>query len=76
MSSGIHGSSAIGYDSEDYCHAVNLHIEVSDAGRTEDKSHAYSDGRDLHMQLHPEQLELFTPDKGSAGKSGKSSEHA
>ena len=36
-SSGIHGSSAIGYDSEDYYNAVNLQIETSETHNHEEE---------------------------------------
>ena len=51
-SSGIHGSSAIGYDSEDYYHPVNLQIETSDAGKADDTNARGTPGQ--VMQLFPE----------------------
>ena len=55
-SSGIHGSSAIGYDSEDYCHPVNLHIDTSEAGRAEEEFHS-SGSPGLRVKV--DQMEIF-----------------
>ena len=69
-SSGIHGSSAIGYDSEDYCHPVNLQIDTSEVGKDEFRSSGSPS-----LKVVADHIEIFKRER-SPGLSDKASNNS